>query len=151
MEIVWQLPVKQSNLTDHDWIHPFAKYHAYNVETNRSLCGKHGQDVSFFETTMPEGTGEDQMCKACLKKLGGGKELVIEESGIIGQLKYIQGIGNRTEHHLRNSLEMEALMKLEDDGLGHWTITQLLNQLQDMHTNGETELFYVLANRKKRV
>lgn len=60
-------------------------------------------------------------------------------------------MGSKTDHHLRNSIEMELLMKFEDEGLGHWTITQLLNHLQDMYTNGETESFYVLANRKKRV
>lgn len=25
----WMLPVKQSNITDHDWIHPKAKYHCF--------------------------------------------------------------------------------------------------------------------------
>jgi hypothetical protein len=67
------------------------------------------------------------------------------------KLQYVQGIGDRTNHHLRNSIEMELLMQLEDEGLGHWTLSQLLNHLQDMYTNGETESFYVLANRKKRL
>lgn len=70
---------------------------------------------------------------------------------LIEQVQYVQNIGNKTEHHIRNSIEMELLMQLEDEGLGHWTISQLLNHLQDMYANGETESFYVLSERKKRL
>ncbi|MCG3227901.1 hypothetical protein HXV89_00245 [Bacillus subtilis] len=51
-KIVWQLPVIQSNLTDHDWIHPKAKYHAYI--DNKSVCGKYGQHTDYFETGIEE-------------------------------------------------------------------------------------------------
>lgn len=70
---------------------------------------------------------------------------------ISDQLNHIDKIGSKTEHHIRNSIEMELLMQLEDEGLGHWTISQLLNHLQDMYTNGETESFNILANRIKRI
>ncbi|KFK76624.1 hypothetical protein DJ87_5251 [Bacillus cereus] len=46
--IVWQLPVKQSNSTCTDWIHPKAKYHTYINDV--SLCGKYSQCTSYFET-----------------------------------------------------------------------------------------------------
>jgi len=46
VSVVWQLPVNQSNKTDHEWIHPKAKYHAY--VNNNSLCGKFGQNTNFF-------------------------------------------------------------------------------------------------------
>ncbi|WP_019156957.1 hypothetical protein [Robertmurraya massiliosenegalensis] len=67
------------------------------------------------------------------------------------QLEYINRSSNKMEHHLRNSIEVELLMHLEEEGLGHWTISQLLNHLQEMNANGETESFYALENRKKRV
>lgn len=69
-EIVWQLPVKQSNLSDNDWVHHKAKYHAFI--DNLSVCGKFSQDTNFFET----GINEDKLmknknlaCKNCMKKL----------------------------------------------------------------------------------
>lgn len=70
---------------------------------------------------------------------------------IINKLAYVNRASDNITHHLRNSIEMELLMKLEEDGLGHWTITQLLNHLQDMYTKGETESFYVLNDRRKRI
>ena len=47
----WQLPVKQSNLTDLDWIHPKAKYHCFDKD-GFSLCGKFYQDIYYFETDL---------------------------------------------------------------------------------------------------
>lgn len=67
MESVWQLPVKQSNLTDHDWIHHNARYHYF--VNGKSLCGKYSQDTEFFETS-PEDNGieltSDLACLKCL-------------------------------------------------------------------------------------
>ena len=74
----------------------------------------------------------------------------IRDVQLKNQIEHIHRSSNSIEHHLRNSIEIELLMQLEHDGLGHWTITQLLNKLQDLNTNGETESFYVLANRRKR-
>ena len=68
MDIVWQLPVKQSHLTNHDWIHPRSNFHAFDTSTFNSLCGKYGQDINFYETNMPEGTDKKHMCKLCLSK-----------------------------------------------------------------------------------
>lgn len=68
--IVWQLPVKQSNLTCTDWIHPKAKYHAYINDV--SLCGKYSQCTSFFETTIEASklmVNKEMACKSCLKKI----------------------------------------------------------------------------------
>ncbi|MEC0709719.1 hypothetical protein P8881_19535 [Bacillus haynesii] len=70
-KIVWQLPVIQSDLTDHDCIHPKAKYHAYI--DNKSVCGKYGQITDCFETGIEESelmANKDWACKVCLKKLG---------------------------------------------------------------------------------
>lgn len=75
----------------------------------------------------------------------------IQETQLRNKLKYVQNSGDKMQHHLRNSIELELLMHLEDEGLGHWTISQLLNQLQEMHSKGETESFYILSNRKKRI
>lgn len=70
VNVVWQLPVKQSDLTDHDWIHPKAKYHAFI--NNNSVCGKYGQNTNFFETGIEESElmkNKELACKKCLKKL----------------------------------------------------------------------------------
>lgn len=69
--VVWQLPVRQSNFTDHDWIHPKAKYQAF--ANFNSVCGKHEQNTIFFETGIDElelMKNNDLACKACLKTLG---------------------------------------------------------------------------------
>lgn len=75
----------------------------------------------------------------------------IKETQMMNKIAYVHKASNNIEHHLRNSIEMELLMELEEQGLGHWTITQLLNFLQEMNANGETASFYALENRKKRV
>jgi hypothetical protein len=67
-QIVWQLPVKQSNKTDSDWVHPRSNFHAFQSEA--SLCGKYFQDTDFFETDFnPKEHSENMKCKKCLKLL----------------------------------------------------------------------------------
>ncbi|MFA1782353.1 hypothetical protein ACDX77_18950 [Bacillus velezensis] len=69
--LVWQLPVIQSDKTDHNWIPPKAKYHAFI--DNKSVCGKYGQNTDYFEIGIEESelmTNKDRACKVCLKKLG---------------------------------------------------------------------------------
>ncbi|MCM3227524.1 hypothetical protein [Terribacillus saccharophilus] len=63
--LVWQLKVHQSNKTDHDWIHPKSKFHAFI--NNNSLCGKYGQDTDFFETTINEDEVKADRNIACKK------------------------------------------------------------------------------------
>lgn len=70
-QIKWQLPVKQSNKTNHDWVDPRANFHAF--VGYKSLCSKYFQDTDFFETDMPEGTDQKHMCKIC-------KKLITEQS-----------------------------------------------------------------------
>lgn len=68
-EVDWQLPVNQSNLTDHDWIHPKAKYHAFI--NSESLCGKYMLDTRFFDNRITEKElmkNNELACKVCLKK-----------------------------------------------------------------------------------
>lgn len=69
-DIIWQLPVKQSNVTNHDWIHPKSKYHAF--ANDRTLCGKYSQATAFFETTIESSElmlNKEIACKKFLKKL----------------------------------------------------------------------------------
>lgn len=66
-DVIWQLNVKQSNLTNHDWIHPNAKYHAFI--NDRSVCGKYGQDTSFFETNLKGPVTKEVACHKCMKIL----------------------------------------------------------------------------------
>lgn len=70
-EVVWQLPVRQSNKTDHDWIHPKAKYHAF--VNNKSMCGKYVQDTSFFDNIVEEDNLKNvkqYICQQCIKRRG---------------------------------------------------------------------------------
>lgn len=71
----WQLPVIQSNLTSHDWIHPNAKYHCFDPQPfsmfDKSLCGKYSQDTSYFETGIESceiASRPEIACKVCFKK-----------------------------------------------------------------------------------
>ena len=61
----WMLPVKQSNITDHDWIHPKAKYHCFFKDT--SLCEKYQQDQNYFETDIDYRRIEKEPELACKK------------------------------------------------------------------------------------
>lgn len=68
--VVWQLPVIQSNKTDHDWVHPKAKYHAFL--DNNSLCERYGQTTNYFETSIDQEEifkNPNLACKKCLRKL----------------------------------------------------------------------------------
>lgn len=70
MDVVWQLPVKVSNLTDHDWIHYRAKFHAFIKNT--SVCGKYRQDTDYYETGIDESElmkNHDWACQRCLRRL----------------------------------------------------------------------------------
>lgn len=68
----WQLPVKESNLTNHVWIHPRAKFHFF-TDKNMSLCEKYMQVWYLCETYPHEQdwkTLEDEVfCKKCLSIL----------------------------------------------------------------------------------
>lgn len=77
----WQLPVKQSNITDVDWIHPRAKYHCFDSR-GFSLCGKYYQDICFFETDLEYSNTnlEECKCKKCNKIF-----LKLQEDGIVGE------------------------------------------------------------------
>ena len=61
----WMLPVKQSNLTNVDWIHPKAKYHCFFKNT--SLCEKYWQDQDFFTTDIDTEEIEKNPGLACKK------------------------------------------------------------------------------------
>ena len=69
-KIIWQLPTHQSNVTCCDWIHPKAKFHAFDGQ-GVSLCKKHRQANDFeqydFNDTLKE-FGEKAFCKICYKK-----------------------------------------------------------------------------------
>ena len=66
----WQLPVKQSNIMDKDWIYPRANYHCFDSK-GFSLCGKYWQDIYFFETDLERNKSRDDLedckCKKCKK------------------------------------------------------------------------------------
>lgn len=68
--VVWQLPVNQSSLSNNDWIHPKAKFHAFDIDTRDSACKKHNQDVYLFKTDFdPKEHSATMKCNSCLKKI----------------------------------------------------------------------------------
>ena len=80
----WQLPVKQSNLTDTEWIHPNAKYHCFD-RLGLSLCKRYWQDIYYFETDIEYSNLdieklENCKCKVCKKTF---EEL--KNKGVLGE------------------------------------------------------------------
>lgn len=78
MEKHWQLPTRQSNLTNHDWIHPRAKFHCFEGEERdnyyvggESLCKNHYQVTRDFEdyklSYILENFGAEALCPKCYK------------------------------------------------------------------------------------
>lgn len=81
----WQLPVKQSNFTNTDWIHPKAKYHCFD-KNGFSLCGKYWQDIYYFETDLEYDrfrSGElleEAKCKKCKQLFDG-----LQKNNLVGE------------------------------------------------------------------
>lgn len=66
-------------------------------------------------------------------------------------LRYVAGAGSRLESSIYNSIEVRWLMDLEKEGMGHISITQYLNALQDRYGNGQSRMFPDLSGRRKPV
>jgi len=67
--VVWQLPVKQSNKTGYDWIHPKVKYHCF--VNNTSLCNKYWQETLYFETGIDDekiSSSPQLVCSICYRR-----------------------------------------------------------------------------------
>lgn len=92
----WQLPVKQSNITNTDWIHPRANYHCFD-KNGFSLCGKYYQDIYYFETDIEysdlknKEELEKYKCKECRKIFS-----KLKDEGQIGE-----NIGGNKGYHNR--------------------------------------------------
>lgn len=72
-KIIWQLPFKQSNLTDKDWLHYKSKYHAHFINED-SLCTKYGfsdyHDKKSLDEIIEEfGDYRPHVCKVCMNKI----------------------------------------------------------------------------------
>lgn len=78
-------------------------------------------------------------------------EDIQKQTDFVNKQIYIHKKGESIEHYLRNSIPIKLLMQNEADGLGHITITQLLNTLQDLYTTGQTDHYEVLETRRKPV
>lgn len=68
---------------------------------------------------------------------------------LINKMHYIQGSGNRIEHSLRNSIEIKRLIEQESQGIGHMTITEYFDVIQDLYTNGKIQMFDDITLRRK--
>lgn len=78
-------------------------------------------------------------------------EEIKKQTDLINKQIYVHKKGESIEHHLRNSIAIKMLMQNEADGLGHMTITQLLDALQNLYISGQTDSYDILATRKKPV
>ena len=75
--IKWQLPVKTTFASPYDWVHHWARPHAYIYcnNTDKSLCGKHTFDESSEcvntneKSHFYEKPNKEHFCNKCLKKL----------------------------------------------------------------------------------
>lgn len=71
----WQLPIKQKNLANSEWIHYNAKYHYF--VNNYSVCDNHWQDTKCSGTYIEAGKIMDNpeiACKKCFKKWLKGRQ-----------------------------------------------------------------------------
>lgn len=73
-KIIWQLPFKQSNITNKDWLHYKAKYHAFKDSDSWSLCNKKDFSKYHDKATLEEiaeevGDYRNYVCKTCLNKI----------------------------------------------------------------------------------
>jgi hypothetical protein len=74
-----------------------------------------------------------------------------EKQEMLNKQIYVNKIGGSLEGHIRNSIHLKQLMQHEEDGLGHITITQLLDVLQDLYLSGQVDSFDVIENRRKPI
>ncbi|MCA1066089.1 hypothetical protein QTG56_25635 (plasmid) [Rossellomorea sp. AcN35-11] len=70
---------------------------------------------------------------------------------LINKQIYVNKIGGGLEDHIRNSIHIKQLMQHEEDGLGHITISQLLDILQDLYLSGQVDSYDALEGRRKSV
>ncbi|MCK1999957.1 hypothetical protein MZM54_00990 [[Brevibacterium] frigoritolerans] len=78
-------------------------------------------------------------------------EDIKKTTDLINKQIYVHKKGDSIDHHLRNSIPLKMLMQNEADGLGHITITQLLDVLQDLYISGQTDNYDDLETRRKQV
>ncbi|RRJ54913.1 hypothetical protein EHV15_35670 [Paenibacillus oralis] len=68
---------------------------------------------------------------------------------IFNKMQYLQLSGDRMEHFLRNGIPVKMLIEQESKGLGHLTITDLLDALQYLRTTGQSDNYDDLSLRRK--
>lgn len=78
-------------------------------------------------------------------------EDIQKRTDFINKQIYIQKKSESIESHLRNSIPLKVLLENEVNGLGHITISQLLDVLQDLYMTGQTEYYNILETRRKPV
>jgi hypothetical protein len=76
-----------------------------------------------------------------------GKTICVKPD-LLSKLQHVNKIGNNLEHSIRNSIPIEMLLDIENQGLGHTTITELLNVIQNERKKGHTINYDVLASRR---
>jgi hypothetical protein len=78
-------------------------------------------------------------------------EMMKENLDIDNKMRYVTKSQNRLENSLYNSVDVKVLMKLEDQGIGDMTITDLLNIMQDNFNEGKSQMYSDTISRKKPV
>jgi len=67
------------------------------------------------------------------------------------KMQYLRFSGDRMEQFIRNGIQVKMLIEHESNGLGHLTITDLLDAFQYLRTTGQTDHFDDLELRRKPV
>ncbi|MGV2887594.1 hypothetical protein [Paenibacillus taichungensis] len=67
---------------------------------------------------------------------------------LLNKMQYLRFSGERMEHFIRNGISVKMLIEQEASGLGHLTITDLLDALQYLRTTGQSDNFDDLTQRR---
>ncbi|WP_336770028.1 hypothetical protein [Bacillus bombysepticus] len=65
--------------------------------------------------------------------------------------RYTESLGGNIFSDIRNSIPLKMLIEMEQNGLGHMTITESLNTIQNLYETGKTQLYDEISKRKKPV
>lgn len=79
----------------------------------------------------------------------GNAESSFNRDELLHKLNHLQVFGDRIERTLRNSVPIKMLIDQESKGIGHLTITDLLDTIQSLYNGGDGDSYEDINNRRK--
>lgn len=73
------------------------------------------------------------------------------ERSFKNKLQFMGLVGDNLERSIRNSIDIKFLIQQEKDGIGHMTISDTLDVIQDLHSSGQIDIFTDITLRRKPV